>query len=183
MSTISQTIASYVAGISEQPDQLKLQGQVRDSINALPDVTRMLGKRPGCEFLRQDIGANAHVGKWFDIYRDPNEQYLGVVRENGEVNVFRVVEAPLRTYRNANNTADVQRRFYTIVTNLGTDTSTGGANQAATINDVGTTNTTDANSTGLTVNVTVDSVGRVSAALVRRIGLDIHSTTNACFVS
>ena len=179
MSSISQTIPSYVAGISEQPDQLKLSGQVKDCVNALPDVTRMLGKRPGCEFLREDTGANAHLGKWFDIYRDPNEQYIGSVRTDGTVDVFRVVDAPLRTYRNAGDTADVQRRFYTIVTNLGTDTSTGGANQAATINDVGTTNTTDANSTGLTVNVTVDAVGRVSAAFVRRIGLDIQSTTNA----
>jgi hypothetical protein len=179
MSTISQTIPSYVAGISEQPDQLKLSGQVKDCVNALPDVTRMLGKRPGCEFLREDIGANAHLGHWFDIYRDPNEQYIGSVRTGGTVDVFRVVHAPLRTYRNAGDTADVQRRFYTIVSNLGTDTSTSGANQAATINDVGTTNITDVNSTGLTVNVTVDSVGRISAALVKRIGLDIQSTTNA----
>ena len=50
MSSISQTIPSYVAGISEQPDQLKLSGQVKDCVNALPDVTRMLGKRPGLWF-------------------------------------------------------------------------------------------------------------------------------------
>ena len=107
MSTISQTIPNYVAGISEQPDQLKLSGQVKDCVNALPDVTRMLGKRPGCEFLREDTGANAHLGKWFDIYRDPNEQYIGSVRTDGTVDVFRVVDAPLRTYRNNGNTADV----------------------------------------------------------------------------
>ena len=83
MSSISQTIPSYVAGISEQPDQLKLSGQVKDCVNALPDVTRMLGKRPGCEFLREDTGANAHLGKWFDIYRDPNEQYIGSVKTDG----------------------------------------------------------------------------------------------------
>lgn len=163
MSSISQTIPSYVAGISEQPDQLKLSGQVKDCVNALPDVTRMLGKRPGCEFLREDTGANAHLGKWFDIYRDPNEQYIGSVRTDGTVDVFRVVDAPLRTYRNFANTADVQSRDYVVVTNHGSGFTPGTSTAA-------TTNTTDGAATGLTVNVTVNAAGLISFVGINRLG-------------
>ena len=164
MSSISQTIPSYVAGISEQPDQLKLSGQVKDCVNALPDVTRMLGKRPGCEFLREDTGANAHLGHWFDIYRDPNEQYIGSVRTAGTVDVFRVVDAPLRTYRNFANTADVQSSEYVVVTNHGSGFTPG------TSTNVATTNTTDGAATGLTVNVTVNAAGLISFVEINRMG-------------
>lgn len=164
MSSISQTIPSYVAGISEQPDQLKLSGQVKDCVNALPDVTRMLGKRPGCEFLREDTGANAHLGKWFDIYRDPNEQYIGSVKTDGTVDVFRVVPAPLRDYDDSGTA--VQRRYYVVVTNAGSGFAAG------TTNDVATTNTTDGTATGLTVNVTVNAAGVIASAFINDIGDD-----------
>ena len=164
MSSISQTIPSYVAGISEQPDQLKLSGQVKDCVNALPDVTRMLGKRPGCEFLREDTGANAHLGKWFDIYRDPTEQYIGSVRTDGTVDVFRVVDAPLRTYNNNAGTATVQSREYVVVTTHGSGFTPG------TSTNVATTNTTDGAATGLTVNVTVNAAGLVSFVSINRVG-------------
>lgn len=164
MSTISQTIPSYVAGISEQPDQLKLSGQVKDCVNALPDVTRMLGKRPGCEHLREDTGANAHLGHWFDIYRDPEEQYIGSVRTDGTVDVFRVVPAPLRDYDDSGT--PVQRRYYVVVTNAGSGFTAG------TTNDVATTNTTDGTATGLTVNVTVNAAGVIASAFINDIGDD-----------
>ena len=171
MSSISQTIPSYVAGISEQPDQLKLTGQVKDCVNALPDVTRMLGKRPGCEFLREDTGANAHLGHWFDIYRDPNEQYIGVVRptttannRGGQIDVFRVVPAPLLTYNNNAGTAEVQSREYVVVTNHGSGFTPG------TSTNVATTNTTDGAATGLTVDVTVNAAGLVSLVRINRVG-------------
>ena len=164
MSSISQTIPSYVAGISEQPDQLKLSGQVKDCVNALPDVTRMLGKRPGCEFLREDTGANAHLGKWFDIYRDPNEQYIGSVRTDGTVDVFRVVAAPLRNYTDGGT--PVQRRYYVVVTNAGSGFAAGATNGVA------TTNTTDGTATGLTVNVTVNAAGVIASAFINDIGDD-----------
>ena len=74
MPSIQQTIPNYILGISEQPDQLKLPGQVRDLNNAYPDVTSGLVKRPGTKLLG-DISADAG-GKWFDIYRDNFEQYM-----------------------------------------------------------------------------------------------------------
>ena len=39
MASITQQIPNYIGGISEQPDELKLPGQVKDLNNAFPDLT------------------------------------------------------------------------------------------------------------------------------------------------
>ena len=46
MTSIRQTVPAYSAGISEQPDHLKFPGQLTDIVNAIPDVTKGLFKRP-----------------------------------------------------------------------------------------------------------------------------------------
>ena len=179
MSGISQTVPNYVLGISEQPDQLKSQGQVRDLVNAIPDVSLMLIKRQGTELIEQisPVGgvndANEHVGKWFDIYRDPDEQYMGVVRQNGTIQIWRLVDGPTYTYRNTAGTADVTSRNYV---NLISDNSTTRQNGQGYDNtedacpagapfpngcfetdyqNVATTATAPATGTGLTVNFEV----------------------------
>ena len=47
MAGITQQIPSFVQGISEQPDFMKVPGQVVDLKNGIPDVTRGLVKSPG----------------------------------------------------------------------------------------------------------------------------------------
>ena len=42
MASVTQTIPSFTGGLSEQPDQLKFPGQVKDVQNAIPDITRCL---------------------------------------------------------------------------------------------------------------------------------------------
>ena len=88
MSSVSQTIPNYIFGINEQPDYLKRPGQVRDSLNMTPDVTKGLIKRPGSRFV-------CHVeddtdGKWFNYYRSDAEQYIGHIQNNGFVRVWNV---------------------------------------------------------------------------------------------
>ena len=85
MSSITQTIPSYTGGISEQPDALKVPGQVNKAQNVLPDVTEGLMKRPGSQLiasLSDDSTAalnSDHTGKWFHYYRDEDEQYVGQI--------------------------------------------------------------------------------------------------------
>lgn len=89
MSSVTQKIPNYVAGISEQPDELKFPGQVRDLLNCVPDVTKQLIKRPGSRFLlnvRDETDA-----EWFSYYRDEAEQYIGCVRTNGQVHIYNTV--------------------------------------------------------------------------------------------
>ena len=45
MANITQTIPALTAGISQQPDEQKIPGQVKNMVNAFPDVTQGLVKR------------------------------------------------------------------------------------------------------------------------------------------
>jgi len=76
-------------GISTQPDEKKIPGQVVDLVNGVPDVVDQLIKRPGSNLvttLTPDTEANS---KWFDIYTTDTEQYIGQVAADGEVKVWR----------------------------------------------------------------------------------------------
>ena len=42
MTAVTQTIDNYFAGISQQPDLKKFPGQVKDIVNAVPDVVEGL---------------------------------------------------------------------------------------------------------------------------------------------
>jgi len=88
MATITQTIPNYALGISEQPDEQKLPGQVRDAVNVVPDITDGLTKRPGTEYIAT-LGNINSTGSWFSYYRDDNEAYIGNVKSDGTVRVYR----------------------------------------------------------------------------------------------
>ena len=94
MSSITQTIPNYNGGISQQPDELKVPGQVKDALNVLPDLTHGLLKRPGGKLIASlsDNGTaalNSNTnGKWFHYYRDENEQYIGQVNRSGDINMW-----------------------------------------------------------------------------------------------
>lgn len=109
MSSVSQTIPNYIFGINEQPDYLKRPGQVRDSLNMTPDVTKGLIKRPGSRFIC-NVEDDAD-GKWFNYYRTETEQYIGHIQTNGFVRVW-----------NADGTQATVTQLVTDVN--GTDTTT-----------------------------------------------------------
>lgn len=91
MANITQTIHSLTAGISQQPDEQKIPGQVKDMVNAIPDVTQGLLKRPAGKFVSTLTGSTSD-GKWFHYYRDENEQYIGQVARNGTVRMWACTE-------------------------------------------------------------------------------------------
>ena len=104
MAGITQTIPSYSAGMSEQPDNLKFPGQVVESVNAIPDITKGLFKRPGLKRIDSSLVSDSDrshttaVGKlhdvqsggsWFHYYRDETEgSYIGQIDSNGNVRVW-----------------------------------------------------------------------------------------------
>ena len=87
MANVTQTIHSLNAGISQQPDEQKIPGQVRDMLNAIPDVTQGLLKRPAGKFVKTLVGST-DLGKWFHYYRDENEQYVGQIQRDGTVKMW-----------------------------------------------------------------------------------------------
>ena len=104
MATITQTIPSYNGGISQQPDELKVPGQVKDALNVLPDLTHGLLKRPGGKLVASlsDNSTSAlnsvETGKWFHYYRDETEQYIGQIKlSDGTVRVWRCSDGAAMT--------------------------------------------------------------------------------------
>ena len=91
MAGITQTIPSFVSGISEQPDHLKFQGQLTDIVNAIPDITLGLYKRPGAKRIGTTPLSNVQSGgSWFHYFRDESEgSYVGQVAADGQVRVWR----------------------------------------------------------------------------------------------
>ena len=109
MANITQTIPALTAGISQQPDEQKIPGQVKDMVNALPDVTQGLTKRPAGKFVASlSDGSNNSTadGRWFHYYRDENEQYIGQIAKNGVVRMWDCLTGAEKTVVNAigNNT-------------------------------------------------------------------------------
>ena len=88
MSTVTQLVPNYVLGISEQPDELKLAGQVKDLQNAIPDVTLGCVKRPGSKYVTR-ITPNSGTLSWFHIYNDSDNQYIGNVSTSGVFQIWR----------------------------------------------------------------------------------------------
>ena len=99
MAGITQTIPSFVSGISEQPDHLKFQGQLTDIVNAIPDITLGLYKRPGAARIGTAPLTNVQSGgSWFHYYRDESEgSYVGQVAADGQVRVWRCSDGQLMT--------------------------------------------------------------------------------------
>ncbi|BCV05272.1 MAG: hypothetical protein CM15mV102_080 [uncultured marine virus] len=91
MASVTQTIPQFSLGMSEQPDNLKFPGQVTEIVNAIPDVTKGLFKRPGAKRIGTDALTNVQSGgSWFHYFRDETEgSYIGQVAADGQVRVWR----------------------------------------------------------------------------------------------
>ena len=107
MASITQKVSNYKSGISELPDELKVPGQVVDLKNAIPDITRGCIKRPGSDLIGSITPSTAGTGgKWFSIYTEQDEQYIGQVAVTGAIKVWRCsdgVEIPI-DYANIDGT-------------------------------------------------------------------------------
>ena len=85
MASVTQTIPNYDGGISQQPDERKFPGQVKDCINAIPHVALGLHKRPGSKRIGttslEDIQTTN--GCFFHYFRDETEgAYIGQVNRH-----------------------------------------------------------------------------------------------------
>ena len=111
MATVTQSIPALIGGISQQPDELKVPGQVNAAKNVLPDVTHGLLKRPGSQLiasLSDDTNPaynynSVDGGKWFHYYRDDDEQYIGQINTStGAVNMWRCSDGQIFPVNSAN---------------------------------------------------------------------------------
>jgi len=92
MAAVTQTVPNFLGGVSKQTDQKKQPGQVRDCLNAYPDPTFGLMKRPGFKFIKNiytpSSGTNPELkdAKWFFIKRDNLETYIGCILDKDDSN-------------------------------------------------------------------------------------------------
>lgn len=90
MAAISQTINNVLGGVSQQPDPVKLPGQVREAENVYLDPTFGCRKRPGTQLIARlatDVPENA---KWIPIFRDDQERYVACIYTTNSGTTVRV---------------------------------------------------------------------------------------------
>ena len=99
MTNIRQTIPNYIQGISQQPDELKVPGQVRDALNCIPDVTTGLSKRPGARLINpigfnergvvlEEFQSSQRDGHWFTFEGEDDKSFIGVIKRDGVVLIW-----------------------------------------------------------------------------------------------
>ena len=93
MAAISQTINNVLGGVSQQPDPVKLPGQVREAVNAYLDPTFGCTKRPGTQYIGLLADDVPETAEWFPIFRDGQERYVGCIYVEDSVARIRVWDA------------------------------------------------------------------------------------------
>ena len=167
MAAVTQTVPNFLGGVSNQPDDKKLPGQVREAINAYPDPTFGLTKRPGLKFLaelKEGGGAawdnnDLDTGKWFYYNRDADERYIGCIVGNATT-----ADAAVHVW----NTIDLVKATINYTTTTYTITESGNANSGNNGTYTGVS-VTGGSGSGMKVTLTV-SGGEVTVAAVHTEG-------------
>ena len=117
MAAISQKISTLIGGVSQQPDTVKFNGQVRSCDNYYPDVAVGLTKRPGLQGIRK-LDNPVADGTWFIVFRDDEEKYLMQFSKAG---VLRVWSANTGLQQTVNTVASEAIDYATHVNNYDLD--------------------------------------------------------------
>jgi len=194
MAGVSQQIPSYYGGISEQADQLKRPGQVKDVVNAIPDITWGLYKRPGSKRIGTNKLTNVQSnGSWFHYYRDETEgSYIGQIASDGKVRVWSCNDGTEKNvwYHTDNAPYDSVNSNHVAITSYLTPSSATATEdlQALTIND--TTYITNRTKVVTTTGTTTTKPDAYSAYIEilrtengRQYGLNISTPSAATNVS
>jgi len=119
MASVTQSIPTLTGGLSQQPDELKIPGQVSVANNVIPDVTHGLLKRPGGKLVASlsdngTAGLNSQTnGKWFSYYRDESESYVGQISRSGDINMWRCSDGAAMTVNYDSGTATALANYLT----------------------------------------------------------------------
>ena len=107
MASITQQIPNFLGGVSTQPDDQKVPGEVKEIINGYLDPTFGLVKRNGFAW-KANLGANSATtyasGHWFFFRFDSTEAYVGVIK-NQTVKMWNVLTGVEKTIANQTSQA------------------------------------------------------------------------------
>ena len=104
MTAATQRIPNFLGGVSQQVDERLFPGQVRSALNAYPDPTFGLSKRPGGRFIKELRAANNSIiapgtfdnAAWFSIFRDGSERYVAALLA-GQISIWSLVDGSRKT--------------------------------------------------------------------------------------
>ena len=113
MTGITQKIPNFIGGISQQPDELKPEGSLREALNVIPDVTDGLRKRSGSRLVNPlattDDEQASERGTWFAFNYADNEKYIGKINFDGQVNIFNCADGfPIPCFYSEYDASDEQ---------------------------------------------------------------------------
>jgi hypothetical protein len=100
MTAISQRIPNFLGGVSQQADEKMLLGQVKEALNAYPDITLGMLKRPGGKFLGKLSGLTANTADtsaWFSILQSATEKYIARVSSAGVPSIWNLLTGQTAT--------------------------------------------------------------------------------------
>ena len=118
MAAVSQTIPNLLGGVSQQPDPIKLPGQVREAINTYLDPTFGCKKRPPTEFIKLLSSTIPSDVRWFPIFRDNNEKYIIAIYKSGSPATIQVKAWDATTGDTRQVTVDSSAQTYLETSNL-----------------------------------------------------------------
>ena len=118
MAAVSQTIPNLLGGVSQQPDPIKLPGQVREAINTYLDPTFGCKKRPPTEFIKLLSSTIPSDVRWFPIFRDNNEKYIISIYKSGSPATIQVKAWDATTGDTRQVTVDSSAQTYLETSNL-----------------------------------------------------------------
>ena len=100
MASVSQTINNFKLGVSKQPDTQLIPGQLKEIINATPDLTEGLPKRNGTKRIGSNPLTNVQCnGTFFSYFRDETEgSYIGQVDPLGKVRMWSCKDGAEKMY-------------------------------------------------------------------------------------
>jgi len=141
MASVSQTIDSFKLGVSRQPDNQLIPGQLKDIINATPDLVDGLPKRSGSKRVGTNPLSNVQCnGTFFSYFRDETEgSYIGQVDPLGKVRMWSCNDGSEKNvwYDTDNTAYSSSNALHTNITSYLTPSSATAVEdiQALTIND------------------------------------------------
>lgn len=118
MSAVSQTIPNLLGGVSQQPDPIKLPGQVKEAINAYLDPTFGCKKRPPSEFVALLDSTIPSDAKWFPVFRDEAEKYIVCIYKAGSPATIQVKVWDAKTGAPRAVTVDASAQSYLDTTDV-----------------------------------------------------------------
>ena len=97
MAAVTQTIPNFLGGVSNQPDDKKLPGQVKEALNVYPDPTFGLQKRPGLKFLKEltdgssafdqtDLDKAEEFNVWINKLEQDDKDLCNLIRKDKTFN-------------------------------------------------------------------------------------------------